>query len=456
MKPPAPEARPKSVAGLTSRPQGLESDPVNTYLCFILFLLVAELLLNTGVDLANLRHLRMTIPSEFEGWYDQEKYARSQAYLKDTTRFEMVSSLLKTPILVGFILGGGFAWADTLARGGGSGVVAVGLIFAGILLLLSQLLELPFSLYSTFVLEERYGFNKTRPGTFVADLIKEWVLLALVGGAVFSVIIWFFSRFAWAWLYSWIALTLIQILLMYVAPVFIMPLFNRFTPLEEGELNDAVSDYAKHQGFQLKGIFTMDGSRRSTKSNAYFTGFGRWRRIVLFDTLVVNHTVAELVSIFAHEVGHYKLRHIHRMMLVSVVSTGVMFYLLSLFISRPGLYGAFGVPMEPVGDAMPVYAGLVFFGFLYTPISRLLGIVQNRLSRRHEFEADAFAARTAGAPEAMIEALKKLSVDNLSNLTPHAWKVWLEYSHPPVLQRIAALRALDAKEATAAVSAQGA
>ena len=413
---------------------------MNIFLVLVLLLILAEAMLNAGIDIANLRHVRLSIPAEFEGWYDQEKYARSQAYLKDTTRFDLLQIAVKTPILVAFILLGGFQWVDEAARSVGGGVVGVGLVFVGILVLLTQLLELPFSLYSTFVLEEKYGFNKTKPRTFAADWLKGLLLLALVGGPVFAAVVWFFARFEWAWLISWIALTAVQIVLIYLAPVFIMPLFNKFTPLDDGDLRSAITDYAQQQGFTLKGIFTMDGSRRSTKSNAYFTGFGRWRRIVLFDTLVQKHSIRELVAIFAHEVGHYKLRHIRNMLAVAVLSTGLMFYVLSLFVTRPGLYEAFRVPMDPVGDAMPVYAGLVFFGFLYTPISHLLSLIQNLLSRRHEFEADAFAVRTAGAPDAMIDALKKLSVDNLSDLTPHPWKVFVEYSHPPVLQRIAAIR----------------
>jgi STE24 endopeptidase len=413
---------------------------VNIYLCLILLLLLGEALLQIGIDVANLRHVRLSIPGEFEGWYDEEKYARSQAYLQDGARFDILQTAVKTPILVAFILLGGFAWADETARAMGGGVVGTGLVFGGILVLLSQALDLPFTLYSTFVIEEKYGFNKTKPATFAADLLKGLALLALLGGPVFAAVIWFFAHFTWAWLYSWIALTALQIILIYLAPVFIMPLFNKFVPLEDGDLRSAITDYAQRQGFHLKGIFTMDGSRRSTKSNAYFTGFGRWRRIVLFDTLVQKHSIHELVSIFAHEVGHYKLRHIRRMLVAAILSTGLMFYILSLFVARPGLYQAFGVPMQPVGDAMPVYAGLVFFGFLYAPINRVLSLLLNALSRHHEYEADAFAVRTAGTPDAMIDALKKLSVDNLSDLTPHPWKVVLEYSHPPVLQRIAAIR----------------
>ncbi len=235
-------------------------------------------------------------------------------------------------------------------------------------------------------------------------------------------------------------LTVFQLLLLYVAPVVVLPLFNRFAPLPEGALKDKLSAYAEKQGFRLKGLFTMDGSRRSTRANAYFTGFGRWRRIVLYDTLVEQQEPNELTSVFAHEVGHYKLRHIQRQLAVSVLSTGLMLYILSLFVTRPGLYEAFGVSTETVGGYPPLYAGMVFFGFLYAPIGMALSLWHNYCSRQNEFEADAFAVRTYGQPEAMIAALKKLTVDNLVNLTPHPAKVFVGYSHPPVLRRILAIR----------------
>jgi STE24 endopeptidase len=234
----------------------------------------------------------------------------------------------------------------------------------------------------------------------------------------------------------------LQVLILLVAPTWIMPLFNRFTALEEGPLKEGIDAYASQQGFQLQGVYTMDGSRRSSRSNAFFTGLGRWRRVVLYDTLVASHDRDELVAVLAHEIGHNKLRHIPRMIAFSAVSTGVMFFVLSLFLSREGLYQAFGVSTGPVGGSMPIYAGMVFFGLLYAPMNLLLSVVQNGLSRRHEFEADAFAVRTVAEPGAMVKALKRLAVDNLSNLTPHPLKVFVEYSHPPVLERIRAIRAL--------------
>jgi len=258
----------------------------------------------------------------------------------------------------------------------------------------------------------------------------------LLGAGVFSVILWFFAWSDLAWLYCWGAVTLIQGVVTLVAPVLIMPLFNKYEPLEDGELKDSIEAYAAEQQFQMKGLFTMDGSRRSNKSNAFFTGFGRFRRIVLYDTLINNHGVEELTAIVAHEMGHYKRRHIAKFMVVSVLTSGLMFYLLSFFIENAGLFAAFRM------EQTSIYASLIFFGFLYAPIASLIGIATHAASRRYEFEADRYAVETYGQREAFITALKKLSVDNLANLTPHALKVMLYYSHPPILQRIAAIRRL--------------
>jgi len=410
---------------------------MNLFLILILAILIGDYLLDLIVDILNMRHLRTDLPEEFVGYYDGERYGKSQEYLKETTRFGFVADSIATPLTIAFILLGGFNQVDLFARGFHLGAIPTGLIFAGALLLISQLMSIPFSIYSTFVIEERYGFNKTTPKTFVLDILKTWILAAVIGGILFSGVLWFFEKAGpWAWLWCWMALTLFQICLMFVAPVVILPIFNKFIPLPEGELRTAIEDYARTQHFKLKGIFTMDGSKRSTKSNAFFTGFGRFKRIVLFDTLIEKHTVDELVSVLAHEMGHYRKKHILKSMFLSILTSGLMFFILSLFINNRELFAAFGM------DHVSVYASLFFFGFLYAPIEMLLSVFGNILSRRHEYEADAFAVDTYGKPEAMISALKKLSVDALSNLTPHPLKVFLSYSHPPVLDRIRAIRSL--------------
>ncbi len=410
---------------------------MNAYLIFILALLIFNGLLSLIVETLNLRHLSTEIPEEFHGIYDDEKYAKSQRYLKDTTRFEQLQSLITLPLTIAFILLGGFSWINDIAQAASEHMILQGLVFGGILMVIGQIAGLPFSVYGTFVIEEKYGFNKTTAKTFVIDLLKGLLLTVLLGAPIFALVLWIFSALPNAWLWAWGALSAIQLFLLFIAPVVILPLFNTFTPLEEGDLRGAIETFAAKQKFTLSGIFKIDGSKRSTKSNAYFTGFGKTKRIALFDTLIENHSTAELIGVLAHEIGHCKRGHIKKTMVISLGSTLLMFYILSLFITQEGLYAAFGI------EGTPLYAGLVFFGFLYTPISMLLGLLGAMLSRKHEFEADAFAAETTQAPGEMINALKKLSVDNLSNLTPHPLKVFLEYSHPPVLERVKALRAFE-------------
>jgi STE24 endopeptidase len=289
------------------------------------------------------------------------------------------------------------------------------------------------------VIEEKYGFNRTTFKTYLLDIIKVLVLTILIGGILLAAIIWFFEKTGdLAWVYCWIMIILFQFFFMYIAPVIIMPIFNKFVPLEKGELRTAIEKYAKAQNFKMKGIFKMDGSKRSSKSNAFFTGFGRWRRIVLLDTLIDNHSTNELVSILAHEMGHYKKKHIIKAIARSIIVTGLTLFLLSFFIENEKLFAAF--KMEHIS----VYASLFFFGFLYTPMALFVGVIENMISRKNEYEADAFAIKTYGDAEAMINALKKLSVDNLSNLTPHPFKVFMSYSHPPILERVKAIKKLQA------------
>ena len=316
--------------------------------------------------------------------------------------------------------------------------ILTGLFFCGIILFGSSILEIPFSAYRTFVIEEKYGFNKTTPKTFMLDLIKGWIMMALIGGAVFACVLWIFGKAGnSAWLLCWAAVSAFFLFLTFVAPVVIMPLFNKFIPLEDGGLKTSLENYANEQSFKMKGLFKMDGSKRSTKSNAFFTGFGKYRRIVLFDTLIEKHTVDELVSVLAHEMGHYKKGHIFKSIMISILNTGLMLFVLSFFVRVPGLFEAFKM------QNISVYAGILFFGFLYTPINMVVSVAANALSRKYEYEADSYAVTTYKKPEAMINALKKLSVDNLSNLTPHPLKVFLEYSHPPVLERIKAIKELN-------------
>jgi STE24 endopeptidase len=408
---------------------------MNIYLVIILFVIVGNYLLDVVVETVNIRHAKTDLPEEYQGYYDAERYKTAQNYLMENTRFELITHTITTPMMIGFILIGGFNFVDQFARSFGLGPIPTGLIFAWILLLASQMISIPFSIYSTFVIEEKYGFNRTTAKTFILDILKSWLLAVVIGGLVFWVVLWLFEKAGtWAWAYCWVVVVLFQIVLIFLAPVVILPLFNKFYPIEHGELKTAIEDYAKSQNFKMRGVFKMDASKRSTKSNAFFTGFGRFRRIVLFDTLAERHKVDELVSVLAHEMGHYKKRHILKSILILVMTTGLIFFVLSLFINNEGLFSAFKM------ENTSIYASLFFFAFLYAPINTVVSIFSNTLSRKYEYEADAYAVSTYGKPESMISALKKLTVDNLSNLTPHPLKVFLSYSHPPVLKRIEAIR----------------
>jgi STE24 endopeptidase len=382
-----------------------------------------------------LKHLSPVLPKEFEGTYDAEAYKNSQEYTRVYTRFGFLTGSISLIITLVFWFAGGFNYLDTFVRSWDLGAIGNGLIYIAILVLLRSLLSFPFSLYTTFVIEERFGFNKTTIKTFFLDIIKSLFLGILLGGPLLAGLLFFFDVARnMAWIYAWVVTTVFTLIVQFIAPTWIMPLFNKFIPLEEGELRESIVSYAENVKFPLKGIFVMDGSKRSKKSNAFFTGFGKNKRIVLFDTLINNHTVGELVSVLAHEVGHYKKRHILKSIIISILHMGLMFYLLSIFLSHQGLFDAFYM------DSMSVYVGLIFFGMLYTPIEMILSVIMQIFSRKNEYEADRFAADTTENAENMVTALKNLSRDNLSNLTPHPVYVFLNYSHPPVLKRIEAIR----------------
>lgn len=408
---------------------------MNIYLFIIIFSLAGARLLGIFARQLNRKALSPELPAEFNTTFDADEYRKTQDYAKAGMGFENITSSITTLITIMFILWGGFNTVDLWATGFGFGEIGTGLIFYAVLAVLSDLLSLPFSLYSTFVIEEKFGFNKTDLKTFITDKLKGYLLGGIIGGVILSGVLLFFTAAgSLAWLWCWIFTVLITLGIQYIAPTWILPLFNKFTPLEDGELKDKIKHFASENGFEISGIFMIDGSKRSTKANAYFTGFGTKKRIALFDTLVENLSSDEIVAVLAHEIGHSKLGHIRKMLLMSIVNTGVVFLLMSFFLGNRELFDAFGM------QNISVHAGLIFFALLYTPVSIVLSIFSNIRSRKHEFEADAFAAETTKHPEALVSALKKLSVSNLSNLTPHPFYVWLEYSHPPVLKRIDALR----------------
>jgi len=411
---------------------------MNIYGQVILFTLLISFILDIITEILNLRALKDELPEEFTDVYDAEKYRKSQQYTRTRTQFGMISSVFSLIITLVFWFAGGFNWLDILIREFGYGEITTGLLYMGALLIARSLLSLPFSIYSTFVIEEKFGFNKTTPATFITDLLKGLVLGSIIGGVLLAGILAFFQYAGpQAWLYCWIATTLFTLVMQFIAPTWIMPLFNKFTPLEEGELRSKIMDYAKSVNYPLQNLFVMDGSKRSSKSNAFFTGFGKNKRIALFDTLIENHTTNELVAVLAHEIGHYKKRHILQSMIIGILHMGVTFYLLSIFLSHQGLFDAFYM------DNMSVYAGLIFFGMLFSPIEMVLSIFMQIFSRKNEFEADRYAVETTGQPNDMINVLKKLTADNLGNLTPHPFYVFLNYSHPPTLERIRAIRAIN-------------
>lgn len=375
------------------------------------------------------------IPKKLHGIYNVDKYRKSQDYEKVNHSFAISTSLFSLILILGMLWFDGFAFVDSWARSYSNNPIVLSLLFFGILGFASDILSLPFSLYHTFVIEDRFGFNKMSLKTFALDKLKSWLLIVVIGGGLLSLIIWIYSLAgSYFWIIAWAVLSLFMICLTMLYSTIIVPLFNKQTPLEDGELREAIETFAKKSGFQLTNIFVIDGSKRSSKANAYFSGLGPQKRIVLYDTLINEHTVEELVAVLAHEIGHYKKKHTLFGMLASIFQSGIMLFILSLFIDNPLLSQALGA------ETQSFHIGILAFGILYSPISLLFGLISNLISRKNEYSADKFAAINYEA-KYLILALKKLSVNNLSNLSPHPAYVFFYYSHPPLLQRIEALEA---------------
>ena len=362
----------------------------------IIAVLVIDFLIDKWIDHLNAMHFEDEIPQPLKDVYDEKEYRRSQAYKKDNYRFSLVTSSFSLVLTLGFFLFKGFAWVDGIAREWGGNEVMVALIFFGIIMLGSDLLNTPFSYYRTFVIEEKYGFNKTTKRLFLTDKLKGWLLSILVGGAVLGVILWIYQRTgSLFWIYTWAFIGVFTIFMTLFYSSLIVPLFNKQTPLEEGPLKSAINHFAEKVGFSLSNIYVIDRSKRSTKANAYFSGFGAKKRIVLYDTLIEDLDEEEIVAVLAHEILSVEIPSFH--------------------------------------------IGLITFGILYSPISELTGILMNYISRRFEYQADDYARDSFGA-EPLISSLKKLSRNSLSNLTPHKANVFLHYSHPTLYQRVLNLR----------------
>lgn len=411
---------------------------MNIYFYVVLITLLLGFILDLIADYLNLKKLGEPLPDEFIDVYSPERYLKSQEYTKVRTNFGILTSTLSLISMIIFWFFGGFNYLDLFISQFSDNLIIKGLLYIGILAFAGSILSLPFSIYSTFVIEEKFGFNKTTPKTFVTDIIKSFLLSLLLGAPLLSLILYIInSSGEYFWLIGWGAVTIFSIFIQYIAPTYILPIFNKFKPLEDGDLRNAIMEYANKVKFPLTNVFVIDGSRRSTKANAFFTGFGKNKRIALFDTLLQKHSINEIISIIAHEVGHYKKKHILTGTFIGIVHTGFLFFLLSLFIGQKELYDAFFMINQPI------YAGLIFFGLLYSPVESLLSLVLNLLSRKNEYEADEFAVKTTMDKTSMIKTLKNLSETNLSNLTPHPFYVLLNYSHPTVLQRIDRIRKIS-------------
>ena len=407
---------------------------MNTLTWIIIAIIVAGYLADTILTILNLKYVKKQLPDEVADIYDKEKYTKSQNYKKENTRFSLITSTFYTLLTIALILTGGFAKIDALAQSMSNNPVIVSLIFFGILLTGYTLLNIPFSLYDTFVIEEKYGFNKTTIKTFVGDLIKGYLLGIIIGGILLGAIAWFYYKTGQNfWLYAWALTSFFMIFFSMFYSNLIVPLFNKQTPLPDGELKQAIQDFAQKVGFKIKDIYQIDSSKRSTKLNAYFTGLGSKKRIVLYDTLIEKLTTEEIVAVLAHEIGHYKHKHTLKGIIKSVAITGFEFYLFSLLVDSPQLAQALGVQQPNF------HIGLLAFAMLYSPVETLLGLIGNIFSRKHEYQADKFAAENYSG-EALINALKKLTSENLSNLTPHPAYVFVYYSHPPLIERIKVIR----------------
>lgn len=406
----------------------------NTIFFVLIGILLFDYLLDTFLNYLNGKYRNTPLPEDLNGIYDAEKLQKAIDYDKVNSKFETVSGTFSTILVLIMFFAGGFAVVDHWAGSVTDNMIWKGLLFFGILGLAADILQTPFSIYHTFVIEQKFGFNKTTPKTFILDKIKGLLLSIIIGGILMSLILWFYYKTTeFFWLYAWALVTFFMIFMAMFYSNVIVPLFNKQKPLEEGELKDAINNLAEKLGFKLNNIYTIDGSKRSTKANAYFTGLGAKKRIVLFDTLIKELSTSEIVAVLAHEIGHYKRKHTYKNIVISVFQTGLTLFILSLFIKEPALSLALGV------DKSSFHIGVIAFGILYSPISTIMGLFLNVLSRKYEYEADAFAGKYAGA-NSLISALKTLSVSNLSNLNPHPLYVFFHYSHPTLLQRIQGLK----------------
>lgn len=405
----------------------------STLFYIILGISIIGYLFDQALDYLNLKSQRKDIPAEVAEFYNQQKYLKSLDYHREQTNFGFLTAAFGFVLSLLMLLFGGFGMLDQLLRNYLQNDISLALVFFGIVVFISDLLTLPFQLHSTFVIEEKYGFNKTTVKTFITDKLKGYVLGAIIGGVLIAVLIMLIQKIGpnfWIW-FGTIAALFILLVNMFYTSLF-LPLFNKLTPLQEGELKGAIEAFAKKVSFPLDNIYIMDGSKRSKKANAFFSGIGKKKKIVLYDTLISNHSTEELVAVLAHEVGHFKKKHIVLSYIISVVQVFFMLFVLSRIVFNENLSLALG------GHQQAIHLNLIAFGILFSPLSGITGLLMSLLSRKNEFEADAYAKETFSG-SALANALKKLSVDSLSNLYPHPAYVFFHYSHPPLLQRLKAI-----------------
>jgi len=396
----------------------------------IISILLFDFLFDSYLTFLNNKHFDDKIPKKLADVYDEEAYKKSQAYKKENAKFSTITSLFSISVTLLFFFLEGFKLLDDFARSFTNNPILVALIFFGIMMFGFDILSTPFSYYKTFVIEEEFGFNKTTKIIFWTDKLKGWLISIVLGGGILSIVILFYQYNAdYFWIYTWILIVVFSVFMNLFYAKLIVPIFNKQTPLEDGELKTAIENYAQKVGFKLQNIFVIDGSKRSTKANAYFSGFGSQKRITLYDTLINDLETDEIVAVLAHEVGHYKRKHIIFNMTISLILTGFMLYLVSIFISSPLLSNAMSVTIPSF------HIGLIAFGILYSPISEITGLLMNIVSRKFEYQADNYAKDTFDG-KFLVSSLKKLSKNSLSNLTPHPAYVFVHYSHPRLLQRI--------------------
>jgi len=408
-------------------------DPQSLFI-IIIAIIIVDFIIDKYIDYLNAKHFNDEIPNDLKDVYNEEEYYKSQAYKKENYKFSLITSSFSIVLTLAFFIFKGFSWIDGIARNYSENDIIITLIFFGIIMIGSDILTTPFSFYHNFVIEEKYGFNKSTKRLFFIDKIKGWVLSVLIGGGILALIVWFYQKTGDSfWLYTWLFMGVFTVFMTLFYSSLIVPIFNKQTPLEDGELKTAIENFANKVGFKLDKIFVIDGSKRSTKANAYFSGFGSKKRIVLYDTLIDDLETDEIVAVLAHEVGHYQKKHVFINMVLSLLLTGFTLFILSLFISNSILSEALSV------DIPSFHIGLIAFGILYSPISEVTGILMNYLSRKFEYQADDYAKNKFNA-QSLISSLKKLSKNSLSNLTPHKSYVFYHYSHPTLLQRVLNLK----------------